>query len=81
MTSIGGKLTFEWEKDGYVAVLKADLNKCRIKLRESIHRRKLYIEGKTSMKKGNEISYVTGLSFKKTNIIPKDEKVGPIYSL
>ena len=30
------------------------------------------------MKKGNEISYVTGLSFKKTNIIPKDEKVGPI---
>lgn len=27
VTSIGGKLTFEWEKDGYVAVLKADLNK------------------------------------------------------
>lgn len=27
VTSIGGKLTFEWGKDGYVAVLKADLNK------------------------------------------------------
>ena len=27
VTSIEEKITFEWEKDGYIAVLKADLNK------------------------------------------------------